>query len=300
MRLQLAVTGLVGAACLLLTAPAFGAQITKISGRKVLMDLQGDAAKEGDIFVVLSPEGKKKALVKIKTVKNGKAIGVIGKGKAEAGWSAKISEKSGGAKTASGSGEGSRSRKAAPQSSASREGKSYWGLMGGIAMDTMSVDIDNTGDSIADKTVDLDGMAFSAKALFDYELFPQVWFRGLGGLEGLNVSGPTEVGCQAKACSVSIYYLSVDFWARYAFSTGSFRPWAGAAFSLMFPATKDATALEDSSITNTSAISVGIGFDWFTSETFYIPIQIEYAMLPKSETVEASAIGARIGFALPF
>lgn len=293
MRLQRAAITLLGLA-LFTSAPAFGAKVLKIDGRKVMIDLEGDNAKDGDVFVVYDPAGKKKALVKIKGVKGNKAVGIVGKGKAQAGWKAKIS--------AAGKSKGSRAaRTSSPQpDTSSPSGKSFWGLMGGFAMDSMSVDIDNTGDGTSDKTVSLDGMGFSAKGLFDYELFSNVWFRGLAGIEGLDASGSSEVGCGGKACSVSIYYLSADLWGRYVFSEGSFRPWIGAAFSLMFPLSKDATAIEDSSITNTSAISIGGGIDWFTSPTFYIPIQVEYSMLPKSETVEATTIGARIGIAMPF
>lgn len=296
MHLHRAALGLIGMFSLVISTSAFAAKVTKVDGRKVMIDLQGDAAKDGDIFVVYDPAGKRKGLVKVKGVKGNRAVGIVGKGKVQAGWQMKISDKAGKSKT---SNSGKTARASAPQSpSPSPTGKSFWGLMGGLAMDSMSVDID--GDGSSDKTVSLDGMGFSAKGLFDYELFSQVWFRGLAGIEGLDASGSSEVGCGGKACSVSIYYLAADLWGRFVFSTGSFRPWLGAAFSLMFPLSKEATALEDSSITNTSAISVGGGVDWFTSETFYIPLQLEYSMLPKSETVEASAIAVRAGIAMAF
>jgi hypothetical protein len=297
MRLQHAAIGFIGSLALFVSVQTHAAKVLKIDGRKVMIDLEGDTAKDGDVFVVYDPAGKRKALVKIKGVKGSRAVGIVGKGKAQAGWKAKISEK-----TAGKSKSGSRTaRTSSPEpDTSSPSGTSFWGLMGGLAMNSMSVDIDNNNDGTSDKTASLDGMGFSAKGLFDYELFSQVWFRGLAGIEGLDASGSSEVGCGGKACSVSIYYLAADLWGRFVFSEGSFRPWIGAAFSLMFPLSKDATALQDSSITNTSAISIGGGIDWFTSPTFYIPIQVEYSMLPKSETVEASAINARIGIAMPF
>jgi outer membrane protein W len=302
MSLQRSVMVLWGFLCLAVAVPSHAAKVTKVDGKKVMLNLEGDTAKVGDIFVVYNPEGKKKALIKIKAIRGDRAAAFLGKGKAETGWTAKVSDKSkgGGTKTA---GRSRRSQEAETSPAPSGETRSYWGAVVGFSMDSMSVDVDNSSpaDGVADKTVSLSGSSFSAKGLFDYLVFPQIWFRGMTGLEGLAASGSAEVGCDGgKTCEVNIYYLSFDFWGRYVFTNGGFRPWLGAGFSLMFPMSKDATALEKSSITNTSAMSAGLGFDWFLSDTMYIPMQVEYSMLPKSETVEASAINIRAGLAWPF
>lgn len=286
---------------LLLTSLAFfvgaahAAKVSKVDGRKILFELDGDNVKEGDVFVLLDEGGKKKGLVKVKGIRGTKAVGLLGKGKAQVGWIARVSDKVKVAKPS-----GPRKAREAAKPTESGEQRGHWGIAAGMSMNTMSVDIDNDADQTADETVSLDGTSFSVKGIFDYLLIPQMWFRGMFGLQGLSASGKTAVGCQNEACSVSIYYLSADFWGRYIFSSGSFRPWVGGGFSLMFPMSKDVTALEDSSITNTSVISIGGGFDWQASPTMYIPIQLEYGMLPKSETVEASAITLRVGLMFPF
>lgn len=277
---------------LLVPIAAQAAKITKVTGKKIMFELEGDSAKAGDVFVAYDAAGKKKGLIKIKAVKGNRAVGLLGKGRAEIGWVAKVS---------SAKGKSSRTAKSSSGGTdASPSGTSYWGIVGGLAMDSMKVKIDNDGVGANETTVSMSGMAFSLKGLYDYNLFSQVWFRGMAGLEGVNASGSTQVGCQNKACNASIYYLSTDLWGRFVFTDGSIRPWVGGGFSLMFPATKKATALEENSITNTSAISIGGGIDWFTSSTFAIPIQLEYSMLPKSETVEATAMGIRVGVLMPF
>src|SRR3712207_7537313 len=55
----------------------------------------------------------------------------------------------------------------------------------------------------------------------DYELFSQVWFRGLGGIEMFNVAGESACGTNnAQACDAKIMYASGTFVGRYVFSTG--------------------------------------------------------------------------------
>ncbi len=275
--------------------PAWAAKIAKVSGKKVMINLEGDAAKSGDIFVLYDSSGKRKGLVKISAVKGDKAIGSLGKGTAEAGWTAKIAEKKGKRKSSQ-----ANTAKTSSEPRSGGTGKSMWGVMAGLSSTSMKVKIDNDNDGTRETTVALSGMAFSVKGVYDHNLFSNIWFRGLLGLEGLSAKGESQVGCGNAACDANVYYLSGDFWGRYVLPMETFRPWAGAAFTIMFPATKKASALEESSITNTSAISAGLGADWKMSETMTIPIQVAYSLLPNSDTVTAAMISIRIGFLMPF
>jgi len=274
------------------------AKVTAVKGKSVSIKLEGDPAQPGDVFNVYDSMGKRRALVKIKSVKGDQATAVKGKGIVRKGYTLKLRPAKSAKSDSSKKSTASRSQKKAATKPS--DGRSYWGAMAGLAMDSVSVQIDNNNDQVADKTAELSGMGFSVKGLFDYQLIDQIWFRGLAGIEGLSASGSTEVGCDAKACNVNIYYLAVDFWGKYIFSEGNFRPWAGAGFSLMFPLSKDSSALDNKSISNTSVISIGGGIDWFISSTMYIPVQLEYGMLPESETVKANTIALRAGIAWPF
>jgi outer membrane protein W len=136
----------------------------------------------------------------------------------------------------------------------------------------------------------------------DYPLFPWLIFRGMAGLEQFAVGGANDTstgGCGGE-CTAEISYLTFDFWGKFNFSQGGFRPWAGAGFDVMFPLTKDSTALDKESITNTSVIAIGGGFDWMLSDTSYLPFQIEYNLYPSSAEVSASAIALRLGYAWGF
>ncbi|MBX3022399.1 MAG: hypothetical protein KF799_12065 [Bdellovibrionales bacterium] len=278
------------------------AQVTKVKGRSALINLQGTPASPGDTFYALDG-GKKKALIRISKIKGDKAIGRIEKGNATAGM-ALSSASGGGGGSSSGShasrDSGSRSNYSGGSSS-SPSGRSYWGGMLGYGMDTMSVKVNHftTGEYFGNAS--LSGSGFSAKALFDYELFPQVWFRGLGGLEMFNVAGDSICGSgNAQPCDAKIMYLSADFVGRYLFSMGMYRPWIGFGVSLMFPASKSATALSSESIGTTNVLAPQGGVDIFLSPTMYIPISIEYGMLPKSDEVDAKWMAVRVGMAVPF
>ncbi|MEK6556331.1 MAG: hypothetical protein AABZ31_13875, partial [Bdellovibrionota bacterium] len=175
---------------------------------------------------------------------------------------------------------------------------SYIGGLVGLSMSKADVDLFDSGGSAAGSE-SLDGNGFSAKGLYDYPLFSSIWFRGLLGLEQFNVAGGTNTACSGK-CETEIMYLTFDFWGRYVLSQGTTRPWIGAGGALLFPVTKSSSALKEGSITNTNIFAIGGGLDFFMSPKAYIPVQIEYNMYPKSDTVTASAIVIRAGYALEY
>lgn len=293
--------------CLLvfaLTAPGvFAGQVVKVKGKGALINLQGDSASPGDSFYAMDG-GKKKALLKVTKVKGDKAIARIVKGNAAAGMTTAPGPAGGGSgsATASPSAAESSSSESGHSPHSASAGRSYWGGMAGFAMDSMKVNVNRSQpprDSLG--IFPLAGSGFSAKGLFDYELFNQVWFRGMFGVEMFNVAGDAKCSTgNTKTCDAKIMYLSGDFIGRYVFAMGNFRPWLGLGIALLFPASKSSTALDAASIGTTNVILPSGGLDWFISPTMYIPIQVEYGMLPKSNEVDAHWIAVRAGLAVPF
>ena len=284
----------------------FAASVVGVKGKKVLVNLQGEPALKGDIFYLLDKSGKKKALIKIMKVKGNKALALLGKGKARKGYTLKYRPKKGGTAKRKGKKSGGADQAAADDSSSDSSssgdaGGMYFGVMLGFSQNSMDVELqDDSGNSRG--STSLSGNGFSAKGMVDYNLFSGVWFRGMFGVEQFNASGEASCGASpfTDTCTAEIMYLSLDLWGRYVFSDGGFRPWAGGGFSLMFPLSQTATALDESSITNTSVMSFGLGVDWFTSPTFYIPISVEYGLLPSSDTVSANTIAIRLGAGFSF
>ncbi len=287
-------------ACVILLTPSvFAAEVVKVKGKSVLIELKGDPAVAGDEFFAIGPDGKKKAVIKISKVKGDKAIGRLTKGKAATGYTLEYKQQ----KMASGSKSKS---SAAPMAEASQDDgstewvRAYWGILGGYSIDTMSVSVTSALNTNLG-TVNMSGNGFSAKGFFDYELFSNIWFRGTTGVEMFNAAGGNICGTNNNAaCNAKLTYLTFDFIGRYVFGHGNFRPWVGAGLGLLFPVQKEATALDPSSISTTNVLLGLGGFDWFISRNMFIPFSVEYGLLPKSEEVSANWIAVRFGVAWPF
>ncbi len=282
-----------------LLSVANAADIIKIKGASALIDLKGEPAVPGDLFYAVAVDGKKRAIVQISKVKGDKAIGHINKGKAEAGMT--LEPKAPGALSPVASGGKNHAEKGAGK------GNMYWGGMLGYAMDSAKVKVlwqqAGTGHVAGDtkEVASLSGSGITATGLFDYGFTPNLWVRALFGLENFNVKGPASCGeGNDTTCDSKIMYLNGSGVARWVFLTGPIRPWAGAGLGIMFPVTKSSTAFDASSIASTQVILFEGGLDYFINPKMYLPISLEYGLLPKSAQVEANWIELRFGIAVPF
>lgn len=274
---------------LICTATTHAADVIKIKGASALIDLKGEPAAPGDLFYAISADGKKRGIIQITKIKGDKALGHLNKGRAEPGMTLEPKAPGGGSPVA-------RERK-----SGGATGTMYWGGMLGYAMDSAQVKVYNTGTSVERENASLSGNGITAMGLFDYGFSPNLWIRALAGLENFNVKGPASCGiANAETCDAKIMYLSGSAAARWLFMTGNIRPWVGAGVSIMFPVTKSSTAFDSSSIGSTQVILAQGGVDWFINPNMYIPISLEYGLLPKSAQVQASWMELRFGIAVPF
>lgn len=279
---------------LLCTPIVHAAQIVKVKGKSALVDLQGDPAVVGDMFFALSADGKRRGILKITKVQGKRAIARIAKGKATTGMSLEYrAAKVSGSKSSGGYSSGGTTSTISTK-------RSYWGAIAGLTMNTVSVKVADPNGA-ARGTAAMSGMGYGLKGLFDYQLFPQIWFRGTAGLEGFNAAGGTICGVIGNEnCKITVNYISFDFVGRYVFGQKTVRPWAGGGAELLFPMSKESNAIASASIGTTSVFLVAGGIDWFISPTMYIPISLEYGMLPKSKEVTATWIAGRVGVAVPW
>ncbi len=281
---------LLSAAFLLFTSFTTAMEVSKVKGNRVLIQLDDQPVSPGDEFYAMNPDGKRKGLIKIKQVRDERAIGLLAKGQAEPGWTLEKRTKNGSKTKPKES-----TNSTASDTTGNPNDRAYYGLQLGMSMNQMSVSQSN-GD-----TVSLTGTSINFRGLFDYELFDRIWFRGNVGYMGFKTTGPNRCGNSFNAaCTVDISYIDLDFWGRYLFSMGMYRPWLGGGFSLVFPMSKTATPLDPASISNNTIIALGGGLDWFFTKRFYVPLQAEYGLLPKSSTVSASIIVLRLGAAFTF
>lgn len=262
------------------------ATVLKVKGRKILIDMDGETFNKGDLFYIISDEGKKRGLAKIVKIKGTKAIAKISKkSKAHSGWTL-INKKD-----------------FQKKSAAISDKTSRWGIFVGLGMDNMSVLIKDTKEEDGtNKTVNMSGNGFNIKGLFDYPLFNRIWLRGLIGLQQFATSSSTDTFCgvtKDQICNNNINYFSLDLWARYILKRGTFQPWIGGAFNLLHPLSHTSTTLDETSITTTNTWTLGGGFDW-TLGKMIIPIQVGYSIYPSSKDVKATSIVINSGIIFPF
>lgn len=284
------------AICLLLSfsSAGFAATVSAVKGQRVLINLDsGDTAEVGDEFYLISPDTQKRtAIIRIKQVKPGKALGDILRGKAVSGSTLQAKAPS------------SMSADVTPSESGSylRVLKDSWGITGGYLMSTMDADItyrDPGFGTILKTSASMAGSGFGVSGFYDYVLNSSLVGRGSAGIEQFNVSGSaSSAGCQNSTnCDAKINYLSLYGILKWYPLQDKYRVWVGGGMGYLLALSKSSTALNESQISTNQVFTVGGGVDVQMSRKNYVPISIEYNMFPPSDTVKASMISIKAGWA---
>lgn len=265
-----------------LSAPAWGLKTISIKNNRALIDLEGEDIQIGDRLGARDSEGKAKALLEVKQVKNGKAVAVILKG----AMTAEFDLQKIGASTAS-------SEKSAGKVAT---GKTAWGLTAGYSMNSMTV------KPSASSSVAMTGSSFNASGFYQMNLDGNISARLLGGYESLNVTGSSAgVSCSGSNCSVNISYLGIEALVRYSYlKTRSIEAWAGAGLGFLFAVSKSSNVLDTAKISTNQTIVGSLGLDYRMDRKSFIPLQLDYAMYPNNNTSSASQIILRAGWGFQF
>lgn len=294
---------------------SFAASVTQVKNQKVLINLDGGDAAEGDEFFLLNFAGKKAAIIRIKQVKNGKALGEILKGKGDVGFTLQ-------AKAASGAGAAAAARSAETETAASpssettedntvksnrdtgylRTLKDSYGLVGEYIMNTMNVNVKNTATTPALTDVAaLKGTSFGVGGFYDYVATPDIAIQASALLEQIQAKGTTSIpGCAggtSTSCDVNITYGSLYGLGKYYLTQNRYRVWAGVGGGFLLALSKSATALNESQIATNQIITLAVGTDIQMSRKNYIPITLQYNYFPPSDTVKATSIVLKAGWA---
>ncbi|HWU44509.1 MAG TPA: hypothetical protein VN132_13755 [Bdellovibrio sp.] len=258
---------------------ALAIKVTVVKNGKALLDLEGQSVKEGDQFLAINEQGKKKALLTIRQVKNNKALATIDKGQAKEGFTLEPYEKK--------------------QSTArsSKEQKA-WGLMAGYKMNKMSAK--PPGGS-----VDMSGTSFDFLGFYQMQLDRNISVKLAGGYQTLVASGSASSnicgGNTTANCSVNISYLGFDALIRYSFvKTNSLEFWGGAGLGFLFAISKSSNVLDTGKITTNQTINLALGSDFYISKKNFIPLQFEYSMFPNNSSSSASQMTIYAGYGWDF
>lgn len=261
---------------------AHAASVKAVQNTKVLLELNGDTATEGDLFIAVDPStGKRLGIIKITKVKGNRALGNIVKGRAAKGWDANP--------------RGKQAARKAPKQEKPSSGPSNLGIGGmvGYAMENQSVTF-NTPVF----TTNMTGNGFSGHVFGDYNFTDMFGVRGVAGMDMLSVSSNDT--CTGQKCSTSITYLTLGGWGRLNFWPGELNPWIGGGMLFLMPMSSDSTAIATDSISSTYAFVLGGGVDWRLDSSMYIPIQFEYALFASSTGVSTNWMALRAGLGFSF
>lgn len=268
---------------LLLLAPLFcismthAAQVTKVSGKQVLIDNEGSDIQPGSRHYV-TIDGKKRGIVQITKSSKGKSLGRITKGRAAVG--ASVEPAGGGSKSADADGDLPAPRKGKQKSTGGGPGN-FIGVIAGYSMDSQSVKTETEG------TVAMSGSGYSLKGFFDMPLS--------GGLGMIARSGVEQLNWSSGSKSTSIMYFSVDGLLRYSFGESGFVPYIGGGGGIHYPFSKSSNILLESRISTTTVFFANGGFTYPMSDTMILTGVAEYAFFPPSNDVSTSFMTVRFG-----
>lgn len=289
--------------------PARAANITQVKNNKVLIDSVGaDEMHAGDEFYALTSDGKKRGVITITQVKGKKALGEITKGNPEVGLELQL--KSGGPSMSRDVRESDldeNDRSSTSSAYYKRLHKKFdgnaWGLLGEMLQMNMSAAFTaDAGTSKRSVTADMKGNAFGVMGFYDYPLAQQFQLRGYGGLEQFSASGTlSNADCdqgKSATCTFSVTYFSMYGAAKYNFyDQGRTRYYAEAGYGFLVATSKASNVISTSQISTNQVFFGGVGAEIPLGRNSFIPIAVDYGAFPPSDTVKASLLVIRAGYA---
>lgn len=289
--------------CVFISSLSEAAVVTTVKGNKALIDLEGDTAAPGDEFFLIDPSTTKKtAIIRIKQVKGSRALCDILKGRAAPNFTLQAKAPSARPMSADVTDDDSSAGPAA--STAGRyltTLKESYGVTGSFNMNSMSANVtyrDPLGTVLRSST-DMKGNGFGVGGFYDYPLSDNFVGRAFAGIEQFVVSGSAaNAACSGSTnCDANINYLSAYGLGKWYFLPGQYRSWAGAGAGFLLALSKSSSALNESQISTNYVYTFAVGTDIQWSRQNYLPISLEYNLFPDSNTVKASMIILKAGWA---
>ena len=273
------------------------AVVAQVKNEKVLIDSQQDQLNIGDEFYLLNSDEKKTGLIRITSVKEGKAVATLIKGTAQGG------------ETLAAYSTQSLSTSEQPQDTAStatyRLTSRKLSLLVGLINNTM---VARESDGVPPKPnfddATMTGSTIGVLGAFDYPLNNWFEMRLTAGYEPFTVAGSTSInGCDnatTRDCSTDISYLSLGAFARFDLYKSKSLVWLGLGGTVRFPIAKKSTALRNDDINISSSYGVSAGVDFFLTHKMYIPLSLDQQFILGSDTVKANFLALRAGIGLAY
>lgn len=267
-------------ALLSFSLPAWALRPVAIKGNRTLVDIEGESISIGDRLAARSNDGRTRALLEVKQIKNGRAVATLLKGRMSMDLNLALAGSPG-------------SDKSVRSSGRSRGSKSAWGFTAGMANNTMTVKLTSAAVSLA-------GSSFNVSGFYQPHIDGNFSARVLVGYETLQATGSNSV-CASSECKVNISYLGIETVMRYSFVRNqTMDVWVGAGLGFLFAVGKDSNILDTTKISTNQTIVGSLGLDYKLSRTSFVPVQFDYAMFPDNAASSANQMILRIGYGMSF
>lgn len=272
---------------------AFSHEIKSVKGNRALIEIdpiETDLlAEDEEVYAINFDTGKKTAILKIKQIKDTKAIAEIVKGKASAGQTIQVKTNS--------TGQPESATDAVSTFNFQKMPRNNFGLGLGYLSQSMNAKVIKTTGT------DTTSMAGSGLSLGGfYEVAFGRSFTGVmrAQFEQFNVTGTIQnpPGCSDTTnCDAVFNFLSLYGSGKLYLYQEKVRLWASAGFGMSFPASKSSTALDVSQSTMLQTYTISLGVDYQLSRRNYVNVSIDMIQFFPSATVTSSMSGLSFAYA---
>lgn len=272
---------------------AIAHEIKSVKGNRALIEIDTSEldllSEDQEVFAINNETGKKAALLKIKQIKDTKAIAEILKGKVKPGF------------TLQGKSNTEASVEATPEPNASasfqRMPRNNFGINLGYLSQTMNAKVIKTTGT---DTTNMAGSGLSLGGF--YEVAFGRSFTGVvkAQYEQFNVSGTINnpPGCSdSTSCNALFNFLSLYGSGKIYFYQDKIRIWSSVGLGMSLPTSKTSTALDVSQSSMLQTYTVSLGLDYQLSRRNYLNMSIDMIQFFPSSTVTSSMSGLSFSYA---
>jgi hypothetical protein len=280
--------------CSSVSSYAFAAQVIKVKGTKVGINLDGLEVAIGDQFILINDRDKKVGLIKIIFLKDGKAIGEILKGKSF-----------GNERLTPFSRSNPSGPLPMPPALLTKKEKSFRNdhmiFSLGYYIDQFNITL---SDGTSDESIKTTGSTIGFNAAYDYQLSPSFSLLASAGYQPFHTQGEASIfGCgdqDTTTCTTDIKYLALGVMPRFNYNFSKLNLWVGAGGAFMIPISKTSNAVTAESIGINLIYSMSLGFDYYYSSKYFFPVSLTKDFYPKAKINSMDVTSLKFGFGYNF
>ncbi len=254
-------------------------KIEKQKGKNVLLDLEKSSVNVEENYLFKS-SNKSQVLLKIKKVRNDKALAIIESGEITEPLVSYILQ----TKTKLTS-----PRVVAEKTQAAGGQVSY-------SQNTIGVKLLET------TTIGLQGNGFLLSGFYQKTLSNKYDVLGKFSYNSIKVTSDPQPPslCTDGPCYVNISYLDLEVLMKYKIPVAKNILWLGLGFDFLYAVDKSSNILDPSNIGIQQKLTAVLGFDWALTTTSYIPTSLEYGTFINKNSVTANQILITSGYGFRF